>query len=117
VEEAMAMPRLNTEDQAWLDSYRAAIAARFGPLVTSIIVLDPRQEEMQTADSDLDLLLLIEEDDWRLKSELADVAYELAIGTDIVPSVKIYTRAEWEQLRESESPFREAVTREGVLVA
>jgi hypothetical protein len=34
-----------------------------------------------------------------------------------VPSVKIYTRAEWEQLRESESPFREAVTREGVLVA
>jgi hypothetical protein len=34
---------------------------------------------------------VIEEGDWRLKSELADVAYELAIGTDIVPSVKIYT--------------------------
>jgi predicted nucleotidyltransferase len=113
----MDVPRLNTEDQAWLNSYRAAIAARFGPLVSSIIVFGSKARGDATPDSDLDLLLVIEEGDWRLKSELADVAYELAIGTDIVPSVKIYTRAEWEQLRESESPFREAVTREGVLVA
>jgi uncharacterized protein len=114
----MAMPRLNTEDQAWLDSYRAAIAARFGPLVSSIIVFGSKARGDATPDSDLNHpLLVIEEGDWRLKSELADVAYELAIGTDIMPSVKIYTRAEWEQLRESESPFREAVTREGVLVA
>lgn len=91
----MDMPRLNTEDQAWLDSYRAAIAARFGPLVSSIILFGSKARGDATPDSDLDLLLVIEEGDWRLKSELADVAYELAIGTDIVPSVKIYTRAEW----------------------
>jgi uncharacterized protein len=93
----MDMPRLNTEDQAWLDSYRAAIAACFGPLVSSIIVFGSKARGEATPDSDLDLLLVIEEGDWRLKSELADVAYELAIGTDIVPSVKIYTRAEWER--------------------
>jgi len=109
--------RLSQEDQAWLNSYRSAIAARFGPLVSSIIVFGSKARGDSTADSDLDLLLVIEEGDWRVKSELADVAYELAIGTDVVPSVKIYTRAEWERLRESESPFREAITREGRLVA
>jgi predicted nucleotidyltransferase len=113
----MEKPRLSSGDQAWLHSYRAAMAARFGQLVRSIIVFGSKARGDATADSDLDLLLVIEEGDWRVKSELADVAYELAVGTDVVPSVKIYTRAEWERLRESGSPFREAITREGLLVA
>jgi predicted nucleotidyltransferase len=117
LEETMKKPKLSPDDQAWLDSYRSAIAARFGPLVSSIIVFGSKARGDSTADSDLDLLLVIEEGDWRLKSKLADAAYELAIGTDVVPSVKIYTRAEWEQLQENESIFRETVTREGLLVA
>ena len=111
------MARLSSEDQAWLNAYRAAITARFGHLVSSIIVFGSKARGDATADSDLDLLLVIDEGDWHVKSEIADIAYELSIGTDVVPSVKVYTRAEWEELRESESPFREEVTREGLLVA
>ena len=96
---------LSSEERAWLDAYRAAITARFGHLISSIIVFGAKARGDSTADSDLDLLLVIDEGDWHVKSEIADVAYELSMGTDVVPSVKVYTRAEWEELRESDPHF------------
>ena len=43
----MKKPKLSPDDQAWLDSYRSAIAARFGPLVSSIIVFGSKAGEIQ----------------------------------------------------------------------
>jgi predicted nucleotidyltransferase len=107
---------LTHEDQALLDSFRLALRERFGDVAKSITVYGSKARGEATEESDLDLLLLIEEGDWRLKWDIADVAYDLAIGTNVVPSVKVLTIAEWDRLREMESVFREEVERDGVLV-
>jgi uncharacterized protein len=69
-----------------------------------------------TPDSDLDLLILIRDGDWRLEKGIATPGYQLAIGTDVVPSIQIYTLAEWQPLAEVQSVFSESVEREGVPV-
>jgi uncharacterized protein len=107
---------LTSEDQALLDSFRRALRERFGDVVKSITVYGSKARGDATEESDLDLLLVIEEGDWRLKWDIADVAYDLAIGTNVVPSVHVYTLAEWDHLREVESVFRDEVERDGVLV-
>ena len=61
------------------------------------------------ADSDLDVLVVIREGDWHFKEALTRLGYDLAIGTEVVPSLHVYTVAEWEHLRKHASAFREVV--------
>ena len=69
-----------------------------------------------TADSDLDLLVVIQQGDWRLKDAVAEVGYLLAIGTDVVPSIIVLTVEEWGRLQKREAPFWQTVPRDGVAV-
>jgi hypothetical protein len=55
--------------------------------------------------------------DWHFKEALTRPGYDLAIGTDVVPSLHVYTSAEWEQLRAHASVFRDVVERDRVPVS
>jgi predicted nucleotidyltransferase len=91
--------KLTPEEQAWLDAYRQALAQQFPGLVEQIIIFGSKARETATADSDLDLLVVIRDGDWRLKDTVTQPGYLLAIGTDVVPSIMVYTTEEWELLR------------------
>ena len=64
----------------------------------------------------LDVLVVIRDGDWRFKEALTQPGYDLAIGTDVVPSLHVYTVAEWERLRKHASAFREVIERDRVTV-
>ena len=104
------------EEQSWLDEVRHLLAERFADTVERLVVFGSKARGDAREESDLDLLLLIRYGDWRVKDAIARELHDLAIGTDVVPSVQIYTTAEWDRLKELESVFRETVEREGVTV-
>jgi len=109
--------RLTHEEQAWLEAYRKELAEQFPGLVEQIIIFGSRARGTATLDSDLDILLIIREGDWRLKEALATPGYDLAVGTDMVPSILVYTEQEWEDRRRLQAPFWQAVDRDGVRVS
>lgn len=108
--------KLIREEQVWLDAYRQALAEQFPNLVEEIIIFGSKARGTATADSDLDLLVVIREGDWRLKDAVAQPGDHLAIGTDVVPSIIVLTREEWETHRERQAPFWLTVTRDRVVV-
>jgi uncharacterized protein len=112
----MSKPELSADELAWLDSYRAELDERYGGLISRVIVFGSKARGDADEDSDLDLLVIIEDGDWRLKWDIADIAYRLALGTDVVPSMQIYTTGEWQTLARRRSVFRDAVERDGVPV-
>ncbi|HEV8715198.1 MAG TPA: nucleotidyltransferase domain-containing protein [Candidatus Binatia bacterium] len=109
--------RLTHEEQAWLDAYRQILAEQFPGLVQRIIIFGSKAKGTATPDSDLDVLVIIREGDWRLKDALAAPGYDLVIGTDVVPSILVYTEQEWEDRRRLRAPFWQAVDRDGVTVS
>lgn len=108
--------KLTSEELVWLDSYRQALSQQFHGLVEQIIIFGSKARETATADSDLDLLVVIREGDWRLKDAVTQPGYQLALGTDVVPSIMVYTVGEWELNRKRQAPFWRTVTRDGVAV-
>lgn len=108
--------KLTSEELAWLDSYRQALSQQFHGLVEQIIIFGSKARETATADSDLDLLVVIREGDWRLKDAVTRPGYQLSIGTEVVPSIMVYTAEEWESHRRRQAPFWRTVTRDGVVV-
>ena len=109
--------KLTHEEERWLRSYRQTLAQQFPGLVEQIIIFGSKARETATADSDLDILLVIREGDWRIKDRVTEPGYELSLGTNVVPSIMVYTREEWEQYRRDEAPFWQTVNRDGVVVA
>ena len=110
-------PRLSPEEQEWLADYRQELNQAFPGMVEEIVVFGSKARGDSTEDSDLDLLLVIREGDWRLKEAIARPGYLLAAGTDVVPSMMVYTVEEWEQRRRGRAPLWQTVTRDGVPVS
>ena len=110
------MLKLTTEEQAWLDAYRRNLHERFPGQIEDLIIFGSKARGDAGTDSDLDVLVVLRAGDWQLKDTLALVGYDLAIGTDVVPSIQIYTIAEWGRLRQRQSVLLEAVERDGVSV-
>ncbi len=107
---------LTSEDHVWLDAYRKALDEQFPGLVEDIIIFGSKARGTATADSDLDLLVIIREGDWKQKQAVVQPGYLLSIETDVVPSFIVFTREEWDLRREEGAPFWQTVTRDGVVV-
>jgi uncharacterized protein (UPF0332 family)/predicted nucleotidyltransferase len=108
--------RLAPEDEAWLSDYRQALAEQFPGLVKDIILYGSKARGTATPDSDLDLLVVIREGGRHVKDAVARPGNDLAIGTDIDPSIVVFTAAEWESHETDRDPFWSTVARDGRLV-
>lgn len=107
---------LTRDEQAWLDSYRQALADQFPNLVEEIVIFGSKARGTAKPDSDIDVLVVIREGDRRLKDAVRRPGYMLSIGTDAVPSMMVLTKEEWSLLQKREAPFWQTVTRDGVVV-
>ena len=112
----MSTVTLHPDEQKWLEEYRRVLQDRFPGVVERMMIYGSRARGTATEDSDLDVLLIVREGDWWEKRRIAAPGYDLAIGTYAVPSIMIYTRAEWEDRRRTRAPFWQTVTRDGVPV-
>jgi predicted nucleotidyltransferase len=108
--------RLTEGEQAWLNAYHEALTAQFPGAVEKVLIYGSKARGDAGPDSDLDVLVIVTDEAESLKRPVRRVGYLLAAATDVVPSIMAYTRREWEQRKESGSPFRRNVERDGVRV-
>lgn len=107
---------LNSNDRKWLEIYRNVLNRQFQDLIQDIVVFGSKARGNDREDSDLDILVIIKEGDWFVKRKICDPGYELSIGSDLVPSIQVYTLEEWARMKREESIFQEIVEREGISV-
>lgn len=110
------MLTLNSDEKIWLDRFRSDLNERFPDLLQDIIVFGSKSRGDVHPDSDLDILVLLGSGDWKTKRQIRECGYESSIGTNVIPSILVYTMDEWDQRKKEESVFQEVVEREGVSV-
>ena len=110
------MLQLTREEQQWLDAYHETLTNRFPGVVEQLIIFGSKARGEATADSDLDVMLIIRSGTWQDKEALTRPGHLLAVGTDVVPSFVVYTVDEWETRRQNRSPLWQTTIRDGVAV-
>jgi uncharacterized protein len=113
---ACPMLVLTATEKGWLDEYRAVLEKEFPGVVEQLLIFGSKARGTATEDSDLDVLLILREGDWRLKEAITKPGYMLSIETGVVPSFLVYTREEWEARRQGQAPIWQTITRDGVAV-
>ncbi len=112
----MSRSNLTVEEQSWLDSYRRVLEDKLPGLVEEIRIFGSKARGEAGPDSDLDLLVILREGDSAMKREVRHIGHRLAVMSNAVPSIVVYTRNEWRAREQSGSPFYQAVLRDGVPV-
>ena len=108
--------RLKRSERAWLKAYREELASKYAEWVEEMIVYGSKARGDAGPESDLDVLLIVKNKAKARKCDLREVGHLLAAGTDVMSSIMVYTRREWDARKESGSPFRRNVERDGVRV-
>jgi predicted nucleotidyltransferase len=108
--------RLTLDEQVWLYAYRRVLQEQHPGVVTRMVIYGSKARGDDHPDSDLDVLLIVQNDAAHLKRPLRRLGYELAAISDAVPSILAYTQDEWESRKASGAPFQQAVERDAVQV-
>jgi len=67
-----------------------------------------------TPDSDLDLLIILEADDWETKDKVRFVAADVSLEYDVLINTHILSRARWEKMAHQQATLWREVQRDGV---
>ena len=107
------MPVTRSE-KVWINAYRKSLK-KLGPKkIRTMLLFGSKARGDDNADSDLDILLIVPNRAAGLKRKLRRIGYLLAAGTEVMPSIMVYTEEEWEDRNVSGSPFHRAVERDQV---
>lgn len=110
------MLTLEPAEQAWLDEYRRALRERHPGVVARLAIYGSKARGDAHADSDLDVLLVVNDGAGHLKRPLRLLGYDLAAEGWAVPSIMAFTQTEWARLKNVRSPYRQSIERDGVTV-
>jgi predicted nucleotidyltransferase len=86
------MLQLTSEEQAWLDAYRAALDKKHPGAVHEILIYGSKARGQAHAESDLDVLLIVKNSSGKLKRELRRIGYLLAANRGLAFHPRLHPR-------------------------
>jgi predicted nucleotidyltransferase len=107
---------MTDNDRQIISKFKGRVSGTALARVRKIILFGSRVREDASEDSDLDLLVLVDEMGTGLEEELEDAAYAVMWEHDFRPiiSLKVFTEARYKSALERGYSFYKNVEREGV---
>lgn len=112
----MKQPKLTRDERTWLREYCKALDEQYPGAVRRLLIYGSKARGDAGPESDLDVLLIVNDKAARQKRRLRWVGYMLAAASSAVPSILAYTEDEWASRERSGSTFQRAVEHDAVQV-
>jgi len=110
------MPRLAAKEKKVLEEFKRKIQENFPEEQVYLTLFGSRARGEAVKESDMDILVVIRSEDWKLGDRIRELGYQLEIKQGIVLSIQVMSRKHVEQLKAIGSQFLQEVEREGIVV-
>ena len=108
--------KLEKQDEKALKSFKEILTQQFGSEIVSIHLFGSKARGDAHAGSDVDVLVVTQKDDWRLKEQIGKVATKILLDDGIYLSVKVLGQALRQRLLYVGSPFIRNIQNEGIVL-
>ncbi len=107
---------INRNQRDAIALFRRRLATELGDTLEKVVLFGSKAREDDRPESDIDLLVVCNTEDWRVSNTVYSIATDVLLDTDISLSPKVLSRREYYQVKESSAPFWTNVLREGIAV-
>ncbi len=109
------MPLRELERQV-LERFGNRVRAQLPEQQIEVMLFGSKARGEDRQDSDLDVLVIVLDEDWRLSDQVYDIATDLLLETGVCISPKIISARQYRLLQEEEAPFVRNVIRDSVTI-
>jgi len=110
------LSHLTSDERSAIAEYMAQIGKRFPGRILSVTLFGSKARGDADAESDIDLLVLVDEESSSFRSELWRVASDVSLEHNVVLSVRVYAQARWAECRRIRLPMYRAIVADGILL-
>ena len=112
--EASSVPHLTSSERKAVIEYVTRIRTRFPDRVLAVTLFGSKARGDADAESDIDLLVLVDAEDREFRSELWRIASDVSLDHNAVVSARVFGQGRWAEARRMRLPLYRAVVTDGV---
>lgn len=108
--------KLEKKEEVALQRFKELLNEKFGQEIVSIHLFGSKARGDAEQESDIDVLVVTQRNDWRLKQEIGKVATQVLLDDGVYLSIKVLGKSFKQKLINVGSPFIRNVLREGIIL-
>jgi predicted nucleotidyltransferase len=105
---------LTTNERAAIAAYIAQLDSQFPGRVLSVTLFGSKARGDADAESDIDLLVLVDTRDYGFRSELWRIASDISLEYNVVLSARVFAQSHWAEIKRIRPPLYRAVAADGI---
>ena len=106
--------RLSLNEQKAVESFLARLWAQYPERIFQAILFGSKARGDSHSDSDIDILLIADEDGWRFRHAISDVASGVSLEHSVLIGPRVISQARWTEMTQERFSLCENVEREGI---
>ena len=109
--------RLAPHEQEAVKSFLIRLRMTFPDRVLQAILFGSKARGDSHPDSDIDILLIVDSDEWRFQHAISDVASDVSLEYGVLIGPRVIGQSHWEEMARERFSLYENVAREGIPLA
>lgn len=104
-------------EQEAIESFLVKLRTRYPGRIFQAILFGSKARGASHPESDIDILLVTDTDDWRFRHAVSDVASDVSLEYDVLIGPRIIGQARWDQMAREGFSLYESIVRAGVPIS
>jgi predicted nucleotidyltransferase len=107
---------LNAKEKSALKQFKAILQQTLPGQLIELKLFGSKARGDDRPDSDIDVLVIVADDDWRICDVVYSIATDILLQTDISISPKVISKNQLEQLKKEDTFFLRNISRDAIVV-
>ena len=102
------------KERSAIEAFLERVRERYPKLIHQAILFGSKARGDSHADSDIDVLLIVDEESWPLRQEISTLAAQVSLAYDVLIGPRVIGRERWARMRHHRFTLYESVQADGI---
>jgi uncharacterized protein len=116
-EEKSALKNLSETERIAVLEFLRRVRSAHGGQVQRAMLFGSKARDEATADSDIDVLLVVAEETWQLRDEICSISADVSLKYDVLLDARVIGEARWGYMSEIRAGLYQNISSEAVPLA
>lgn len=112
-----ALKNLSAVERTAVLEFLARVDSTYGRQVQRAMLFGSKARGEATADSDIDVLLIVADETWQVKDEICNISSDISLKYDVLLDARVIGAARWQYMSEIRAGLYQNISSEAIPLA